>query len=75
MSKIAKLFGFSGPKAPPPLPPIPKREDPSIASARKKQRSAELMRKGRRATILTRGIEDPLGATRPEARTSELLGE
>ena len=67
------------PKIPPPLIPTPppEREDPEISAARKKQRATELRRKGRRSTILTsgRGITDPLGTvSRPEARTSELLG-
>jgi hypothetical protein len=57
-------------------PPPPTREDSAISAARKKQQQAELMRRGRRATILTKGIEDGLGnVSRPEARSANLFGE
>ena len=62
---------------PTPPPPPPTREDPEIRKARDTQRTAELRRRGRRATILTsgRGIEDELGTVnRPQARGSTLLG-
>ena len=70
---------FSAPKppAPPPPPPAPTREDPAVAESKEKLRKAELQRKGRAATILTSGsgAEDDLGSiSRPQARTSKLLG-
>ncbi len=77
MSKIAKIFGGGAPKAPPPLPPLPTRADPAIEAARKRQQTSALMRKGRRASILTsgRGVEDELGTvSRPEARGAKLFG-
>lgn len=61
----------------PSVPPPPTREDPSIAEAKRKQRQAELMRRGRRASVVTssRGVEDELGTVnRPEARAAQLLG-
>jgi len=82
MSKIAKLFGFSKPEPPPPLPPpkplppLPKREDPEIEAKRKRQLTAEKLRKGRRSTVLTsgRGVQDELGeVSRP--RAAKLLGQ
>ena len=66
---------FSSPK-PEPLPPIPTREDPSIADARRKTWFAEKQRRGRSATI-TAGGEGQLGdapVNRPGLRTSKLLG-
>lgn len=74
------LPGFGGgAPAPAPLPPLPTQDDPAIAEARKIQRTSELRRKGRRASILTsgRGVEDELGtaANRPQARAAKLLGE
>lgn len=74
MSKIAKIFGAKKPRAPEPLPPLPTRKDPAIEDARKRQASADRMRKGRRSTILTsgRGVDDELGnVARPAAK---LLG-
>jgi hypothetical protein len=76
---MARLFpGFGGaPSAPPPLPPVPTREDPAIAEAREKLRLAERRRAGRRATNLT-GSEATLGnsrVARPGASPSKLLGE
>ena len=79
MSKLAKLFGFSKPKAPAPLPPFPTREDPAIAEARRRQISLEKRRKGRRASILTSGSgldEDKLGViSRPEAVSAKTFGQ
>lgn len=58
--------------------PIPDLESPEVIEARKKQRLAELKRKGRRATILTGGlgVKEGLGSVRrPGAREAVLLGE
>ena len=76
---MARLFpGFGGgPSAPPPLPPLPTREDPAIAAAKEKLRLAERRRSGRRAANLT-GTQATLGnslVARPAASTSQLLGE
>lgn len=78
--KYNLLPGFGGgPSAPAPIAPLPTQEDPEIAKAKKEQRSSELRRKGRRASILTSGsgVEDDLGAAavRPQARAARLLGE
>lgn len=77
MSKIAKLFGFGSPK-PAPLPPLPKREDPAIEEARKKQQIIERARVGRRGSVKTSGSgleEDEDKIRRPGARSAKLLGE
>lgn len=69
------LPGFgSAPPAPPPLQPLPEREDPSVQQARERQRLSELQRRGRRAAIAGGGVDDaPLGAvSRPQARTARL---
>lgn len=76
---MARLFpGFGGgPSAPPPLPPVPTREDPAIAEAKERLRLAERRRSGRRASNLT-GSQETLGnsvVARPSANTSQLLGE
>lgn len=47
---------FSSPKKPAPLPPLPTREDPSIAAAAEKKRLAEGKRKGIGDTIVTGGL-------------------
>lgn len=78
--KFNLLPGFSGgPPAPAPIAPLPTQEDPEIAKAKKEQRSSELRRKGRRASILTSGagVDDDLGsaAIRPQARAARLMGE
>jgi len=76
MSKLSKIFG-GGAKTPPPLPPLPTRADPEIEAARKRQQTADKMRKGRKSAILTsgQGVQDELGTvSRPQARTSKLLG-
>lgn len=71
------LPGFGGPSAPPPAPPPPTREDPAIAEAKKRLRSTELQRKGRRAAILTsgNGLDDStLGVAQPKAGATTLGG-
>ena len=86
MSKVSSIVGGiipgvlggkdSAPE-PAPLPPPVSRTDPAIEEARKRQRSAELERKGRRAAILTsgQGVTDELGTVaRPEARAAVNLG-
>jgi len=70
---------FSGPDIPDPIPPppIPKREDTENVEARKRQRQAQKLRKGRASTILNtgRGVEDNLGSvSRPAARSASLFG-
>lgn len=70
---------LAGDDTPPPAPPppAPKRTDPEVDEAGRRQREADRLRRGRRATILTssRGVEDQLGVSRPEARGARLLGE
>ena len=58
---------FGGAKKLAPLPPLPTREDPSIAEAREKLRLSEKKRKGIGSTILTGGLGDTTEAlvTRP----------
>jgi len=75
--KVYELLTPKMPELPVPVPP-PSREDPSIAEARKKQKLAELQRRGRSAMILTgsKGVEDELGnVTRPQATAVKLFGE
>lgn len=56
------LPGFnSAPDIPPPPPPPPKVDDPEVLEARRRQRDAELRRKGRASTILT-GSQGAMGA-------------
>ena len=60
-----------------PLTALPTAADPEIEAARQRQREAERLRKGRRASIITggKGVTEPLGSvSRPEARASDLLG-
>lgn len=73
---VGDLLSPDIPASPPP-PPVPKRTDPEVDEAGRRQREADRLRRGRRATILTssRGVEDQLGVTRPEARGARLLGE
>lgn len=74
VKQIKNLFSVDEPD---PLPPLPKRTDPEIEAARKKQRLLAKRRKGRGASILTsgQGVEGGLGSvSRPEARSSNLLG-
>ena len=62
---------------PPPLPAFPTSADPEIEAARKRQRDAERLRSGRRASMITggKGVTEPLGSVgRPEARAANLLG-
>ncbi len=75
------LPGFS-PKAPSlpaiaaPAPP-PRRDDPAIAEAKKKQRLSDLRRRGRASTIIA-PREDQLGnapVDRPQARSAQVLGQ
>ena len=61
----------------PPLPSVPTAADPEIEAARKRQRAAERLRTGRRASMITggKGVTEPLGSVgRPEARAANLLG-
>jgi hypothetical protein len=72
------FFGGGGSPAIQPAPPVPTREDPAIAEAKKKARLAEQKRKGRAAAIIA-PREDRLGAApleRPAAGGAEkaLLG-
>jgi len=80
MGKIAKIFGGGKPKAPPPLPPLPTRADPEIEAARRRQKTANKLRKGRRSSILTsssQGSDNILGETSGviEGSRAKLLGE
>lgn len=74
---VGKLLGTDRIPEPPPLPPITSRADPDIESARQRQREAERLRAGRRASIITggQGVTEPLGSvSRPQAGGSTLLG-
>ena len=55
--KLPDPLGLMPPKIPPlPAPPkIPTRDDESIEAAGKRQRAADLKRKGRASTIITGG--------------------
>ncbi len=48
-------FLFPSPPKPPKLPPVPSRDDEAVAEARRRQRLAARLRKGRASTILTSG--------------------
>ena len=53
------------------------RKDPEVEAARRRQQTADRLRRGRRASILTsgRGVEDELGSvSRPSATGATLLG-
>jgi len=57
------LPGFGGPDiaVPPPPPPVPTPEDPEVLEARRRQRAADLQRRGRASTILAEPKTDALG--------------
>jgi|SRR3990172_11271278 len=74
-AKIIKDFLSPAMPSLPPLVPPPSREDPEISAARKKQRMAELQRRGRQSMILTTGENDLGYVSRPQAREARLLGE
>ena len=74
--KLKKLLNPDIPE-PTPLPAFPTSADPEIEAARKRQRDAERLRSGRRASMITggKGVTEPLGSVgRPEARAANLLG-
>jgi len=78
MSFIKSLFGGAETPQPLPSPPLPKRTDPEVEAARRRQARAELLRQGRAATVMTsgQGTGDQTGVVaRPEARAARLLGE
>ncbi len=69
--------GFGGPSLPAAPAPVPTREDPALADARRKSAAATRKRKGRRAANLTGGDLDELGAApvaRPTARSGARIG-
>ena len=61
---------------PPPPPPPVTRKDPAIALAAKKQREADLRRRGRASTIISggRGVTGTAPLAQPQARGAQLLG-
>lgn len=65
------LFGLKPkiPALPPPPPAPPKPDDPAIAAAAKRQREAELLRKGRSSTIISggAGITSDAPLSQPQA--------
>ena len=63
------LPGFSprAPALPPPSKRPPKIDDPAIAAAAKKQRLAELQRKGRASMIIAGGLTDEPRLSQPGA--------
>ena len=71
---MGQMFG-GGPDLPPPPPPPPKLDDPSVIEARRKQRLADLERRGRAASILTptQGLGAP-NVAQPRAG-AQLLGQ
>ncbi len=62
----------SAPSLPPPPPPPPTRDDPAIAEARKKQRLSELLRRGRRASIIFGGQAGAADAPLSQPRAAKL---
>jgi hypothetical protein len=61
-------FSPSAPALPPAPPPPPKIDDPAIAAAARKQRLADLRRKGRASMNITGGLtDDPLLLSQPSA--------
>lgn len=75
MAKLGAIFG--GKKKPAPLPPLPDRNSAEIEAARKRQKSAERLRKGRSASVLTSssGVKENQNISRPGARSATLLGD
>ena len=69
------LFSPKTPRLPPAPAPIPvtKADDPSIAAAAKKQREADLRRKGRGATLVAGNLA-PLGAAQVKRPGASVLG-
>lgn len=61
MQLLPGNFGGGSPDIPPPPPPPPQAEDPEVIEVRRRQRQAELRRKGRASMILT-GNQEGLGA-------------
>ena len=57
---MGALFGGPSIPDPTPPPPLPEPKDPAVEEAKRKQRMAQLRRRGRAATILTND-EDALG--------------
>jgi len=77
MGFVTKLLGGGKLPTPAPLPPLPTREDPEIDAARKRQATADKLRKGRRSSILTSssGTTDSFNAERPAATGVTKLGQ
>ncbi len=73
---IGDLLSPPAPPRPAPPPKPPGREDSVGADAGKKQREAELRRRGRKATIITggSGITTDAPLSQPKAGAPELLG-
>lgn len=68
---------FDPPSPPDPAPPPAQPKAPAVEAAGDTRRQSELMRRGRRASILTsgRGVQDELGTVnRPQARAAQVLG-
>ena len=71
---MGSLFNPPQPPAPPPPPPVPTPDDPAIDEARERLRRAELLRRGRRSTILTSGLGDSSPAPARRSALSNRLG-
>lgn len=69
------IFSPKTPSLPPAPAPIPvaRADDPSIAAAAKKQREADLRRKGRGATLAAGNLA-PLGAAQVKRPGAQVLG-
>lgn len=73
---MGSLFGGARTPAVTPAPPLPQRDDPSIAEAARRTKRAAAQRRGRRSTILTsgKGVTETATVDRPEATGKTVLG-
>ena len=69
--RFKSFFSPPKPSLPPPLPPLPKSDDPEISRRKEEARLAQLRRKGLDDSILTSGLGD---TSPPPVNEKTLLG-